>query len=189
MHLIVITGPIAVGKMTVGRELSQRTGYPLFHNHMTVEPLVGIFAFGSESYGRLTTAIRSMIISEAVRAELPGLIMTIVVDFDDPADLQWLAERVDPVTTAGGTVDYVELIADQTTRLAREGTPLRLEHKATKRDVESARRVLRMVDENARTTSQGDFPLAGRHVLIDNTELSPGLVAEQVIEQLDLPTR
>ena len=188
MHLIVITGPIAVGKMTVGRELSQRTGYPLFHNHMTVEPLVGIFPFGSESYGRLTTAIRSMIIAEAVRADRPGLIMTIVVDFDDPADPQRLADRVAPVTAAGGTVDYVELIADQATRLGREGTALRLEHKATKRDVESSRRLLRMIDETARTSSHGDFPLAGRHPLIDNTDLTADLVAQRMIEQLGLPT-
>lgn len=189
MHLTVITCPVAVGKMTVGRELSRRTGYPLFHNHMTVEPLVGIFGFGSPSYGRLSTAIRSMIIAEAVRADLPGLIMTLVIDFDDPRDPQLLADRVAPVGAAGGTVDYVELVADQATRLTREGTALRMEHKATKRDVEAARRLLRRIDETARTSSGGDFPLPGRHLVIDNTHLTPELVADQVIEQLDLPTR
>jgi adenylate kinase family enzyme len=32
MHLVVIFGPPAVGKMTVGHELTKLTGYKLFHN-------------------------------------------------------------------------------------------------------------------------------------------------------------
>ena len=33
--LIVIMGPQAVGKMTVGQELVKMTGLKLFHNHVT----------------------------------------------------------------------------------------------------------------------------------------------------------
>jgi shikimate kinase len=33
MNFIVIFGPPAVGKMTVGQELARLTGYKLFHNH------------------------------------------------------------------------------------------------------------------------------------------------------------
>jgi len=35
MQLVIIFGPPAVGKMTVGRALAERTGFKLFHNHMT----------------------------------------------------------------------------------------------------------------------------------------------------------
>jgi len=35
--LVFIVGPPAVGKMTVGRELSSLTGFPFFHNHLTIE--------------------------------------------------------------------------------------------------------------------------------------------------------
>lgn len=41
MELIIVFGPPAVGKMTVGREICGLTGYKLFHNHLTVEPIVG----------------------------------------------------------------------------------------------------------------------------------------------------
>ena len=34
-NLVQIIGPQAVGKMTVGQELSKITGYKLFYNHMT----------------------------------------------------------------------------------------------------------------------------------------------------------
>ena len=36
---ILIIGPQAVGKMTVGQELAKMTGYKLFYNHMTIERL------------------------------------------------------------------------------------------------------------------------------------------------------
>lgn len=37
MKLVIIFGPQAVGKMTVGQELEKLTGLKLFHNHMTIE--------------------------------------------------------------------------------------------------------------------------------------------------------
>ena len=43
--LVIIFGPPAVGKMTVGSELAKLTGLKLFHNHMTIEPLLELFEF------------------------------------------------------------------------------------------------------------------------------------------------
>lgn len=37
MKFVLIFGPQAVGKMTVGHELEKRTDLKLFHNHMTIE--------------------------------------------------------------------------------------------------------------------------------------------------------
>ncbi len=39
MRLVILFGPPAVGKMTVGYELEKLTGLRLFHNHMTVDPI------------------------------------------------------------------------------------------------------------------------------------------------------
>ena len=41
--LVLICGPQAVGKMTVCQELTKITDLKLFHNHMTIVPLVQIF--------------------------------------------------------------------------------------------------------------------------------------------------
>ena len=41
--LVIICGPPAVGKMTVGLELSALTGIPLFHNHMSIETVLDCF--------------------------------------------------------------------------------------------------------------------------------------------------
>ena len=47
MKLLLIIGPPAVGKMTVGREIAARSGFRLFHNHHTIEPLVEVFGYGT----------------------------------------------------------------------------------------------------------------------------------------------
>ena len=43
MKLIIIFGPPAVGKMTVGYELAKITGLRLFHNHMTIDLVLNFF--------------------------------------------------------------------------------------------------------------------------------------------------
>lgn len=43
MKLIIIFGPHAVGKMTVGQELAKLTELKLFHNHMTIDIVSDLF--------------------------------------------------------------------------------------------------------------------------------------------------
>ena len=40
MKLLLLFGDAAVGKMTVGQELCKITDFRLFHNHMTIEPVL-----------------------------------------------------------------------------------------------------------------------------------------------------
>ena len=62
--LVVLIGPPASGKMTVGRELEDLTGFPLFHNHMTIELVLPFFEFGSDSFSRLVGTFRQQIFEE-----------------------------------------------------------------------------------------------------------------------------
>ncbi|SCC34198.1 Uncharacterized protein BW664_02852 [Bacillus mycoides] len=43
MKFILIFGPQAVGKMTVGQELAKITDLKLFHNHMKIDLVKYIF--------------------------------------------------------------------------------------------------------------------------------------------------
>ena len=54
MKLVVIFGPHAVGKMTVGQELSKITGLKLFHNHMTIDVVSDVFDSMPAERNRLT---------------------------------------------------------------------------------------------------------------------------------------
>ena len=47
MKLVILFGPQAVGKMTVGQELAKQTGLKLFHNHMTIDLVSNFFDYGT----------------------------------------------------------------------------------------------------------------------------------------------
>ena len=66
--LVFICGPPAVGKMTVGLELSALTGIPLFHNHLGIEAVLPVFEFGSPAFNRLVGGLRDLICQVRSRA-------------------------------------------------------------------------------------------------------------------------
>ena len=68
-ELLLITGPPAVGKMTVGRAICARSDFRLFHNHHTVEPLLEVFGHGTPPFERLTMEFRRRVLEEAVEPE------------------------------------------------------------------------------------------------------------------------
>ncbi|MEE9255088.1 MAG: hypothetical protein V3U43_09140, partial [Pseudomonadales bacterium] len=82
--LVIIFGPPAVGKMTVGAKLSKLTGLKLFHNHMTIEPLLELFEFGSPPFSRLLREFRRRIFEEVANDQGPGLVFTYVWALDEP---------------------------------------------------------------------------------------------------------
>ena len=76
MKLVIIFGPHAVGKMTVGQELARRTGLKLFHNHMTIEVVSDLFENIPGERGRLTNLFRKEIFESYSRSDEYGMIFT-----------------------------------------------------------------------------------------------------------------
>ncbi|GAA1978779.1 AAA family ATPase [Terrabacter lapilli] len=193
MHLLCIIGPPAVGKMTVGRAVCDLTGFRLFHNHMSIEPLLGVFDFDSPSFRRINTLVRREVIAEAVRADLPGLVFSFAIDFDRPSESALLRELVAPVERAGAPIDVVELDAPQEVRLSREGGEDRMDHKRSKRDVGWARAHVVELESRARLTSDpardGDLLPGHRHLRLDNSHGDARATAERIVAELDLPRR
>lgn len=155
---------------------------------MSIEPILDIFEWGTPSFTRLTKLIRRRVIEEAVEADLPGLIFTFVWNLDDPADHAYVAHLIEPVLTAGARLDFVEIRADQATRLGREGTSDRLEAKRSKRDVEWTRAHLVETDAGHRMTSRpgetiGPWP----HLVLDNSGNDPAVPGLAIITALGLP--
>jgi hypothetical protein len=193
MEFVVIFGPPAVGKMSVGEELCRRTGFKLFHNHMVIEPVLGIFPFGSEPFGRLANEFRRRIIEEAVEADLSGLVFTFVWGLELPEDAELVASYVEIVRSGGGSVRFVELYADQAERLVRNTGESRLDRKRSKRDLEFSRTNLLRMDrehimnsDGATTTVAQDLIRGYDYMRVDNTQLSPDEVAGQIVRQFNL---
>ena len=68
-------GPPASGKLTVARRLSELTGMPLFHNHLTVNALRPVFPFGSPAFMEASRRVRQAVFDVAASAGI-SLIFT-----------------------------------------------------------------------------------------------------------------
>ena|SRR5581483_201654 len=137
--LLVIFGPPAVGKMSVGREISDRTGYPLFHNHVAIEPVLKVFPYGAPAFSRLVSQFRRSVLDEAAASDLPGIIFTFVWGFDLPEDQALIDSYSALFTSRGGRVLFLELEAQLDERLRRNEDPRRLAEKPSKNDIEASR--------------------------------------------------
>ncbi|MCG6499733.1 AAA family ATPase [Kitasatospora sp. A2-31] len=185
--LLFVIGPAAVGKMTVGGAIAERTGFKLFHNHLTIEPLLRLFPYESPQFQRLNHDFREQILAEAAASDLAGLVFTFVWDFDDPADAALVDHYAAPFRARGARVLFLELTADQSVRRERNAGESRLAEKASKRDLEWSDANLVGMDGTMRLNSVDDFAhLPGVHLLIDNTHLEPDEVARRAVEHFEL---
>jgi len=76
MHLIVLHGSPAVGKLTVAKELVKKTGYKLFHNHITIDAVSSLFDRSYPRFWDLNRELRLMLLEKAAKANLQGVILT-----------------------------------------------------------------------------------------------------------------
>lgn len=106
MKLIFLYGPPAVGKFTVAKELSALTNLKLFHNHLTVDVATSIFDHGSNDYLKLLRKMRILILEQAARADIPGLIMTFVYG---PAREDAVQQYITAVEKYNGKIYFVRL--------------------------------------------------------------------------------
>ena len=185
MKLLFIFGAHAAGKMTVGQAVSRITPMKLFHNHMTIEPVIELF--GSYN-GAATERLRQVVFEEFARTDNYGLIFTFIWAFDVPYDTAYVRDLTRIYEDAGARVDYVELVAPQEVRLVRNRTENRLKEKASKRDV--ALSEMRMLDAEGKyrcISEPGEVIeklgcAPERYLRIDNTDLSPEEVAERIVQ-------
>jgi hypothetical protein len=76
MKLLFLYGRPAVGKLTVAREVAQRTGGRLFHNHLTVNLALSVYDFGTPGFIELREQIWLAVFRRALADRLPLLIFT-----------------------------------------------------------------------------------------------------------------
>jgi hypothetical protein len=190
MELVIIFGPPAVGKMTVGHELCKLTGFKLLHNHMTVEPIKDIFEFGTPPFVRLVSEFRRRIIEEAADSGLPGLVLTFVWGLDLDSEAEAVRSQVDVVESRGGRARLVELYAARDERLRRNLTEFRKSQKRSLKDTDFSQRILLELDEKyvmntsgASRTRAHEVLEEREHLRIDNTDLPAEDVAAMIASQ------
>ena len=180
MKLVFLIGDAAVGKMTVGQELMKQTGLRLFHNHMSIEPVIEIFGYYNPN---VTLQLREVIFREFAKSDNKGMIFTYLWAFDMQSDWDYIAHVADIFREQGSEIYYVELVASQQIRLQRNETANRLQHKASKRDLEASRARLLRDDAQYRCESlPGELPFEN-YIKIDNSDLAPDQVAEMICQK------
>lgn len=186
-ELLVLFGPPAVGKMTVGRAVSADSDFRLFHNHHTIEPLHEIFGQEHVAFATLNAEFRRRVIEEAAATGV-RLVFTTVWNLAGERDAAYIRGLVAPFTDRGLPVRFVELCADLATRLDRNAGPDRLAAKPSKRDLEWSEDHIREREATFTMNTSPDGALPGQgvladfpHLRIDTTRLSAAEAAAQIL--------
>ena len=190
-ELLVVIGPPAVGKMTVGRAICAASDFRLFHNHHTIEPLADVFGFGSPPFERLKDELRHRVIEVAAEHGV-RLVFTFVWPVDEEADAAVVREYLAPYADRGLRVSFVELLAGLETRLVRNVQADRITAKPSKADLAWSDAHVRELDEKYRMNTDPTDPSTHAdavlatfpHLRLDNTELTPEGAATRILTWL-----
>lgn len=176
MNLVYIYGPPAAGKLTVATEIARRTGYKLFHNHLTIAAIEPVFGFGSEPFWRLVHGTRERVMEEAA---LAGIDLVFTTVYNHPESQPQTRRRFEAVEQHGGRVCLVQLTC----------TMPELEARVTQPHRHMMGKFAAVDDLRANLATHDVFtPIPGREsYCIDNTSLAPDVVAAMIIERFGLP--
>lgn len=183
---ILICGPQAVGKMTVGQELAKITNLKFMHNHETIDLPMKFFEYGSEPRKRLTELFRFSIFEEVAKSDLEGMIFTVMWCFERQEDFEWAEKIKEIYKREDGDFYIVELETTLEERLKRNKTENRLKHKPTKRDLKfSENELLKSLDKHRLNSYPGEIK-EENYLRIDNTNISAENVAKLIKERFEL---
>ena len=182
--LIVIIGPQAVGKMTIGKKLKEKIGYTLMTNHDSIEIALRIFSSNKDAKLKLKSKIREDVFNICLENNI-SIIFTFVVDFNTNEDILYLNELKNKFEKTGGHFYLIELEADLQTRLERNKTPHRLECKPSKKNIEWSEKELIESMNIYRMNSIKDEIKFENYIKINNTNLSPNAVCDIIINKFN----
>lgn len=182
MKLVIIFGPGAVGKMTVGQELEKLTKFKLFHNHKSIEFIIDVLGeYNSEAVLRL----RKLIFEEFLKTSNEGIIFTFMWAFNMQDDWDLINGYYELFTNERASVYFVELEASQKIRLERNKTENRINNKPSKKDVNLSQTRLMGEDAKNRLNSCDGEITYENYIKINNENLTASEVAKMIVEKFN----
>ena len=172
MLLVFIHGAPAVGKLTVARELASLTGFPLFHNHLTVDLVSSLFAFGTPSFVRLREQIWLAAFAEAARNDL-SLIFTF--NPERTVKEEFIQNTIDVVEKAEGRVVFVELTCAEAELERRIQKPSRKEF---------GKLASLELYRSLKSAGAFEFPKLPSEISVDTTDQAPAVTARVIADHL-----
>ena len=179
-HVIILYGPIAVGKLTIGKLLAKKLGYKLTHNHLTNDLVWSVFERGTKAAHEVTEKMRydfyetcvkygnNLVITHAFSHNWVSL-----TGLSDPTYLKTLGKKLEK---AGAEVLFVHLQADPKELLIRVKNESRKEfRKLTKPSI---------LKELSKTKDWTTSAPVKNNLVINNTNLKPTQVVQQILKHL-----
>lgn len=183
---VLICGPQAVGKMTVGQELEKITDLKFMHNHETIDLPARFFGYGSEVRQKLTDLFRKSIFEEVAKSDLEGMIFSLLLAFESEEDKQYVEDIKTLFEKYNGEFYMVELETTLEERLKRNKTENRLNNKPSKRDLEFSENELKSsLDKHRLNSNPGEITYKN-YIKINNTNLSAEDTAKLIKEKFNL---
>lgn len=165
-RLVYLYGPPAAGKLTVATALADRTGYRLFHNHLTVNAIAPVFDFGTPPFERLLGLFRQEMFEAAMKAGI-DLILTnnSAWPHENPrARFSAYAAKIAAlVDAAGGRTSFVNVTAPTEVLLDRVGMDSRHAHG----------KIVDAEQLKARLATFDPTPLHPDHLVVDTSLMDP----------------
>lgn len=169
MRLLILVGPIASGKLTIGRLVAERAGLALFHNHLVVDAVAALFPFGSEAFVRLRERLWLDLITEGLGAGR-DILFTFAPEPSVPVD--FLPRLIDLARSSGAEVDLVALTIDPSEQERRLTDPGRAAF-GKLRDLDLFRSIRGDLDRSAASMPAPDLT-------IDTSEMTPDQAAARI---------
>lgn len=178
MRLLILFGPPAVGKMTIGNLIEEQTDFKLFHNHMIMDGVMHIFGRNTPAEDRLSREFRSRVIEEAAVSDI-DLIFTYVWNFSRDQGKRNIDLYKQLYESHGGNVYFVELTAPLDIRSVRAASPERHRVKAhapTAADVAS--------EDTTKFLSPSPFYYPDIYLQVDAAHKTPAEITAEIKDWL-----
>lgn len=189
MDFIILAGPQAVGKMTVGQALEKKLDAKLLFNHQTIDLFADFLDYTPETF-RLSELVRTELFKAFVENKhtnkVKGIIFTVVVAFDLESDWQALKEWLTLFHEANANLYFVELEANLNERLSRNKHEDRLKAKPSKRNLAfSENELLTSYEKHRLNSFEGEvknrLPMV-HYLKLNNTKQKPEETAEDIYQ-------
>ena len=174
MKLIFLSGPPASGKLTVAEKLSERTGIPLFHNHLSRDLVRDIYGDKLRDNYELVDRIRSDILDYCSKNNTDLIFTYVYEGSDDDANVRNFMKTTE---NNKGEVLFVELSASRADLISRVDNESR---KKFKKLIDPA-----IMEKITVDTSIYSIPFVDS-LKINTSELTPDQSAKIIVDEFKL---
>lgn len=178
----MIYGPPGAGKLTTARALSRAYGLRVLDNHLSIDPALRLFKFGTREFHELVERLRVITLQAAAHAHV-DIVSTFV--YAHGADDDHVRTLIAASSEGGAHVTLVQLSPSLDTLRDRLGDPSRvgtqkitdpavLERMMRSYDLRTPYHCTDLTIDNSRAAAEEVIAAIGRHVGLVATHDRPG---------------